>query len=154
MKIVVQRVGRATVKVDGRIVGSIGVGLLALVGIESGDTDRDLEWMAEKVLNLRIFHDDDGKMNRSVLEIGAGVGGGVLAVPNFTVAGDCRKGRRPSFDKAMAPPAAERAFVRFADMMRSRSGGKVRVETGLFGAHMHVELMNDGPVTLVIESPK
>jgi D-tyrosyl-tRNA(Tyr) deacylase len=146
VRIVVQRVNGAAVRVGGRVTGSIGAGLLALVAIESGDTDADLRWAADKLVGLRVFPDGEGRMNRSV----ADVGGALLLVPNFTVAGDCRKGRRPSFDRALRPPEAEAAFGRFVGDVRALG---VPAETGEFGAHMHVSLENDGPVTLVIESP-
>lgn len=145
MKGLIQRVASASVTVEGREVGSIRAGLLVLVGIERDDGDADLAFIADKIPNLRVFEDDDGKMNRSVGDIG----GGLLLVPNFTLAGDCRKGRRPSFDRAMPPGDAEPLFERLVERVRS-SG--VPVETGRFRAHMHVELLNDGPVTLLLDS--
>ncbi len=145
MKGLIQRVSRASVSIEGREVGSIRAGLLVLVGIERGDGDADLAFIADKIPNLRVFEDADGKMNRSVGDIG----GGLLLVPNFTLAGDCRKGRRPSFDRAMPPGDAEPLFEQLVERVRS-SG--VPVETGRFRAHMHVELLNDGPVTLLLDS--
>lgn len=145
MKAVVQRVARASVEVDGRTAGSIARGLAVLAGLVEDDTDRDRAWMAEKIAHLRIFEDADGKMNRSVLE----VGGGVLLIPNFTVAGDARKGRRPSFDGAMRPERAGPEFTALAEALR---GHGVTVETGIFRAHMLVSLVNEGPVTILLDS--
>jgi D-aminoacyl-tRNA deacylase len=148
---VIQRVSRAAVTVDGREVGAIATGLLILAGIEQGDTDKDLVWTADKVVNLRIFEDAQGKMNLSVGE----VGGGILIVPNFTVAGDAQKGRRPSFDSAMPPAPAEDMFARFVEAVRLAAvgaGRQIPVATGVFRATMEVSLVNDGPVTIVISS--
>ncbi len=147
MRSVIQRVNRAELRVAGEIRAAIGTGLVVFVGIARADADADRSWTASKIANLRVFDDDDRKMNRSVLESG----GSVLVVPNFTLTSDCRKGRRPSFDDAMAPGPASVAFDSLADELRTLGVG---VETGIFGAHMHVELENDGPVTLVIESPQ
>jgi D-aminoacyl-tRNA deacylase len=149
VKAIIQRVNEAWVDVldsDTRRVASIGRGLLALVGIEHTDIDDDMAWMAEKIVNLRIFEDDAGKMNLSVFDIK----GGVLLVPNFTVAGDARKGRRPSFDGAMRPELAEPMFTRLANRVEEAG---VPVQMGVFKAHMHVGLVNDGPVTIVLQSP-
>ena len=145
VRTVVQRVNGAVLTVDGGERARIGPGLVALAGFEAGDTERDTAWTAHKLAQLRIFGDDEGKMNRSVLE----VGGAVLLVPNFTLAGDCRKGRRPSFDGAMPPGEAGPRFEKLAEALR---GEGCAVQTGVFGAHMHVELVNDGPVTLVLDS--
>ncbi|MBK7403382.1 MAG: D-tyrosyl-tRNA(Tyr) deacylase [Phycisphaerales bacterium] len=149
MKAVVQRVNRARLEAvhgDGRRAEvETGPGLVVLAAVVEGDTERDREWMAEKLANLRIFTDDAGKMNLSVLD----VRGEVLLVSNFTVAGDTRKGRRPSFDGAMRPPEAEAAFDALVEAVRARG---VPVRTGVFGAHMHVEIHNDGPITLVVDS--
>ncbi len=145
MKVVVQRVKRASVKVDGKIVGQIGKGLMLLIGIADTDTEEDIEFVANKCLNLRIFEDAAGKMNRSLLE----VGGEILAVSQFTLLGDTRKGRRPSFVHAAAPEKGKDFYERFVERLR-RSG--VKVETGIFGAMMDVELLNYGPVTLIVES--
>lgn len=147
MRTVVQRVGSASVAVEGEEVASIGVGLVALVGIEAGDGRRDAEWTAEKLAHLRVFEDAGGKMNLSVLE----VGGSVLLVPNFTVAGDASKGRRPGFDGAMRPEHAGPLFEVLAGLT---AGLGVRVGRGVFRAAMTVSLVNDGPVTLVVQSPR
>lgn len=150
MRLVVQRVTSASVAVDDSVRAAIGPGLLVLGGLEETDTEKDLAWAADKVVELRIVEDDQGKMNRCVKEVH---GGGILLVPNFTVAGDTRKGRRPSFDKAMRPERAAAEFEKWAGMVRERAGTGVRVETGVFRAHMAVSLVNDGPVTIVLESP-
>lgn len=142
MKLVIQRVSRAAVHVDGATVGSIGTGFLVLVGLAKGDGPGQVEAAAKKVASLRVFEDDAGKMNRGLDE----VGGSVLAVSQFTLAGSIRKGRRPSFDGAMPGDEAEPLFNRFVEALR---GHGVPVQTGVFGAMMDVELVNDGPVTLV-----
>jgi len=144
MRLVVQRVGRASVDVAGERIAEIGRGLLLLVGIASGDEDIDFRRAADKVVHLRIFQDDEGRMNRSVVD----VGGRILAVSQFTLYGDTRKGRRPSFVGAAAPEVAKPLFDRFVDALRVEG---VDVEVGRFGAKMAVELLNDGPVTLVID---
>jgi len=146
MKMVIQRVSRAEVRVDGDAVGRIGAGLAVLVGLESGDGEQHLERAARRLATLRIFSDDEGRMNRGLDE----VGGTVLAVSQFTLAGSIRKGRRPSFDRALAGDAAEPLFERFLELLRDEG---VTVETGVFGALMDVELVNDGPVTLIWEDP-
>lgn len=128
MRAVVQRVLSASVTVDGVVRASIDQGLLVFVGLESSDTGASLPWMAEKIVNLRIFEDDEGKMNRSVLD----VGGSMLLVPNFTLAGDCAKGRRPSFDRAMRPEQAEPMFARFVSLVESRVNLPTVVRAGLF----------------------
>ncbi|MEO1130331.1 MAG: D-aminoacyl-tRNA deacylase [Planctomycetota bacterium] len=148
MKAIVQRVSRASVVVDAQTVGSIGRGLLVLAAVQRGDDASDRRWMADKLVNLRIFPDADGRFDRSLLDI-APEGAGVLLVSNFTVAGSTRKGRRPSFDDAMRPPEAEAAFDALVEEVRQRG---VTVHTGTFGAHMDVSLVNDGPVTLVLDS--
>lgn len=147
MKVIVQRVRSATLHVQGDHRADCGTGLVALAGIEAEDTDRELRWMAEKVVHLRIFPDAEGRMNRSVLDIG----GDVLLVPNFTVAGDCRKGRRPSFSTAKSPEVASPMFDQFVTMVE---GLGVPVATGEFGADMLVTIGNDGPITLILESPR
>lgn len=145
MRVVVQRVSRARVRVGGETVGEIGSGLLLLVGVGRGDDERDATWMAEKVSGLRIFENEPGKMNLSVVE----VGGGILSVSQFTLYGDCRKGRRPSFVDAAPPDAARELYETFNDLLRAKG---LKVETGVFGAMMEVELVNDGPVTLIVDS--
>jgi D-tyrosyl-tRNA(Tyr) deacylase len=144
MRVVVQRVSEASVTIDGAVVGTIGRGLLLLVGLARGDGEAAIAWMAHKIEGLRVFSDADGLMNASL----ADVGGRVLAVPQFTLLGDCRKGRRPSFAAAMPPAEAERLFGRFVARLAAAAGSVV---TGRFGATMQVQLVNDGPVTLVIE---
>jgi D-tyrosyl-tRNA(Tyr) deacylase len=144
MRILVQRVTRAEVRVGERVTGRIGKGLLILVGFTHGDGDEQLAWMTDKVTGLRIFPDDDDKMNRSV----ADVGGALLAVSQFTLYGDAVKGRRPSFVDAARPEVASPLFDRFVALLRGRG---LAVETGEFGASMAVELVNDGPVTLWLE---
>jgi D-aminoacyl-tRNA deacylase len=145
MRAVLQRVTRATVDVDGTCVGRIERGWLVLLGVAQGDTDQDAGWIAEKVLHLRGFEDDAGKMNRSV----ADVGGGVLVVSQFTLLGDCRGGRRPSFTAAADPALAERLYLHCAETLR---GSGLLVATGVFRAMMQVELINDGPVTFLLDS--
>jgi D-tyrosyl-tRNA(Tyr) deacylase len=145
MRIVLQRVSRAQVSVGGRVVGRIGSGFLLLVGFRAGDGDEQIAWMADKVLGLRVFPDADGKMNLGLEESG----GDLLVVSQFTLYGDVRKGRRPSFVDAAHPDLAVPLYERFVGLLRERAPGKV--ETGEFGAHMDVELVNDGPVTLLLE---
>jgi D-tyrosyl-tRNA(Tyr) deacylase len=144
MRVVLQRVSRAKVTVDGRVTGEIGRGLLLLAGFTDGDTDDALAWMADRVVGLRIFPDDDGKMNRSVQD----VDGALLVVSQFTLYGDTRKGRRPSFIEAARPEVAIPLYERFLQMLRDTGRP---VQTGEFGAMMDVELVNDGPVTLILE---
>ena len=145
MKIVAQRVSASRVAVDGAVVGEIGTGLCILVGVAPGDTEHDAGRLAEKIANLRIFSDDEGKMNRSLLD----VGGAVLAVSQFTLYADCRKGRRPSFDRAAPPELGNERYMNFVDRLRSMD---IEVETGVFGAEMTVEIANEGPVTIVMDS--
>jgi D-tyrosyl-tRNA(Tyr) deacylase len=145
MKEVVQRVSTARVDVEGRTVGSIGQGILVLLGVEKGDGERDADWLADKIVNLRIFEDDAGKMNLALREIG----GALLAISQFTLAGNCAKGRRPSFDGAAPPAEANRLYEYFVTRVRTLG---VAVETGVFQAMMAVSLVNDGPVTFVLES--
>lgn len=143
-----QRASRAEVRVAGRVTGRIGRGLVVLAGFAPSDGEGTLAWMADKVLSLRLFPDADGKMNRAVEE----VGGGVLVVSQFTLYGDVQKGRRPSFVAAAPPEVAVPLYERFVALLRGRAGALgVPVETGEFGAMMEVELVNDGPVTLVLE---
>lgn len=148
MKAVVQRVAHASVEVEGRRVGHITRGLCVLVGLDAADTGADRAWMADKLANLRIFEDAQGKMNLSVMQV---AGAGLLLVPNFTVAGDARKGRRPSFDAAMPPAQAEPEFAALVAAVCAAAPG-VPVEQGVFRAHMRVELVNDGPVTILLDS--
>ncbi len=145
MKVVVQRVLNAKVVVGGETVGEIGQGILALVGFEKGDINSYIDKMADKIVNLRIFEDAAGKMNLSLKDIN----GELLLVPNFTLAADCRKGRRPSFQSSEDPDRAEEMFSRLVDACRSFG---VNVETGIFGADMKVHLVNDGPVTFILTS--
>jgi D-tyrosyl-tRNA(Tyr) deacylase len=146
MKSVLQRVSQASVTVDGVTVGQIGPGILVLFGVEKNDTEDKLDYHLGKLLRLRIFPDDAGKMNRSVQDIG----GGLLIVSQFTLAGDCRKGNRPGFDNAMPPAEAERMYNLFVQRLRDESG--LVVQTGVFGAMMQVSLVNDGPVTFLLEN--
>ncbi len=148
MRAVVQRVERAAVRVDGQTVGAIGEGLCVLVGASRGDGEADVRYLVDKISNLRIFRDQEGKMNRSVLELG----GGVLAISQFTLAGDARKGRRPAFIDALEPAAAERLYEQLVAGLRA--AGVAEVATGVFGAMMAVELVNDGPVTILLDSRK
>ena len=145
MKVVLQRVSRASVVVEGAEVGRIGPGHLLLVGFARGDDEGAVEWMADKVVGLRVFDDAEGKMNLSLED----VGGDLLVVSQFTLYGDTRKGRRPSFVEAADPEVAIPLYRRFVELLEARAPG--RVETGEFGAMMEVELLNDGPVTLVLE---
>ena len=145
MKSVLQRVARAEVRVEGAVVGSIERGLMVLVGVAEGDTDAEADALATKVAALRIFEDEAGKMNLSV----ADVAGSVLAISQFTLLADTSRGRRPSFTLAMRPPEAERLFDRFCQTLRAQT---LRVETGRFGASMQVELVNDGPVTILLDT--
>lgn len=147
MRAVVQRVRSAKVAADGRIAGEIGPGLLLFIGIARDDGPPDVAYLTEKIRELRVFPDDAGRMNRSVVEHG----GAVLVVSQFTLLGDCRKGRRPSFDRA-APGTLARAV--YEDVVRTLREGGLHVETGVFQAEMDVELVNDGPVTLLLDSRK
>lgn len=147
MRGVVQRVSAAHVKVDGQIVGQIAHGLVVLLGVAAGDTEADLKYLVEKTINLRIFEDDEGKMNRSVLD----TGGSILAISQFTLLGDCRKGRRPSFITAAKPEEANAMYEQYVGLVRQQG---IQVETGIFRADMKVHLVNDGPVTLILDSTK
>jgi D-tyrosyl-tRNA(Tyr) deacylase len=146
MKAVVQRVSRASVRIDGQTVGEIGRGLLVLLGFGKDDSAADIDWMIKKLLVLRIFPDDAKNMNRSVTDIG----GGILVVSQFTLYGDARKGTRPSFTDAMLPTDAERSYSEF--MTKLRAATTLQVAEGKFAAMMDVELVNDGPVTIVLDS--
>jgi D-tyrosyl-tRNA(Tyr) deacylase len=147
MRAVVQRVARAAVEVDGRAVAEIGPGLLVLLGVGEQDAEEDARYMARKVAGLRIFDDEEGNLNLSVID----TGGAVLLVSQFTLYGDCRKGRRPSFTRAARPDEAERLYELVAEDLRARD---VEVATGRFQEHMEVSLVNDGPVTLLLDSDK
>jgi D-tyrosyl-tRNA(Tyr) deacylase len=148
VRVVLQRVSRAEVRAAGRVAGAIGTGLVVLAGFAPADTEETLAWMAEKVLSLRVFGDAEGKLNRAIEE----VGGGVLVVSQFTLYGDAQKGRRPSFIAAAPPPIAIRLYERFVALLTERGAALgVPVATGEFGAMMEVELVNDGPVTLILE---
>jgi D-tyrosyl-tRNA(Tyr) deacylase len=146
MRAVVQRVTRARVVIDGQTVGEIGTGLLVLLGVTHDDTAETAAWLADKIVGLRIFNDPEGKMNLAVGD----VGGGVLVVSQFTLYGDCRKGRRPSFIDAARPEVAVPLYEAFVNAVKALG---VPVATGRFGAMMQVELVNDGPVTLILDSP-
>ena len=145
MRAVVQRVSRAAVTIGGEVVGSIGPGLVALVGFRRGDDEAACRWLCDKLLRLRVFEDGEGKMNRTVAE----AGGGILLVSQFTLYGDVRKGNRPGFDQAAPPEEAEPLYDRMVEHLRETS--PVPVATGRFRAEMAVELVNDGPVTIILE---
>lgn len=145
MKAVIQRVSRAEVRVKGEVVGRIGRGLLVLIGIERGDGAGDLDWFSDKVVHMRIFEDSAGKMNRSALETSAEI----LVVSQFTLAGDLSRGRRPGFERAAPPEDAEPLYRAFVEKLRQ---GPLTIATGRFREHMEVELVNDGPVTLILEN--
>jgi len=147
MKVVLQRVKHAAVEVEKKIMGEIDKGLCLLVGIEKGDSEEDVRYLAQKTVELRIFPDEEGKMNLSLPEIN----GEVLAVSQFTLAAAVKKGRRPSFDNAELPERAEKLFSYFVELIRERD---IKVETGVFGALMAVHLVNDGPVTFILSSKK
>jgi len=147
MRIVVQRVRRATVTIEGVVHGAIAQGIVILLGIRHGDTGTDLQWLAEKAVNLRIFDDLQGKMNRSLADID----GEMLIVSQFTLYGDCRKGRRPGFSAAAPPEIAEPLYRQFIEEVQKMG---IRVATGIFQAAMEVDLINDGPVTLLLDSEK
>ncbi|MGF2617212.1 D-tyrosyl-tRNA(Tyr) deacylase [Rossellomorea vietnamensis] len=146
MKVVLQRSREASVTAEGELSGEIKSGFVLLVGVTHEDTEKDAGWLADKIVNLRVFEDDEGKMNRSLLD----VGGEILSVSQFTLYGDCRKGRRPNFMGAAKPQQAEKVYDYFNEQLTSKG---VKVETGVFGSMMDVKLTNDGPVTLIIESP-
>lgn len=145
MRVVLQRAKRASVQVNSEVVGEIKAGLVLLVGMTHEDTQEDVLFCAEKIANLRIFSDEDDKMNLSLLDIG----GSVLSISQFTLYGDCRKGRRPNFMAAAKPAVAEELYHLFNQKIAEKG---IHVEKGIFGAHMDVELVNDGPVTLIVES--
>ena len=147
MRIVLQRVKSARVDVAGETVGSIGIGLVILLGVTQADQPEDAEYLADKVIHLRIFPDEAGRMNRSLLE----AGGALLVVSQFTLYGDCRKGRRPSFDHAAPPEQASALYECFIQRLKSSN---IAVETGVFQAEMEIHLINDGPVTFVVDSKR
>jgi D-tyrosyl-tRNA(Tyr) deacylase len=147
MRAVIQRVSRASVKVEGRVVGQIERGLLVLLGVAQTDTETDADYLAQKIAGLRVFEDENEKMNLSVQD----VGGAVLAVSQFTLYGDVRKGKRPSFDAAARPERARELYEYFVAQVRTKG---LRCETGIFQAMMQVELVNDGPVTILLDSRK
>ena len=147
MRAVIQRVSEAKVTVAQELVSEIGPGFLVLLGVADDDTDPDAAYLAEKIANLRVFEDDEGKLNRSILD----TGGAVLVVSQFTLLGDCRKGRRPSFSHAAPPDLAERLYLRFVELVRALG---LTVATGRFQAMMDVHLVNQGPVTLLLDSKK
>lgn len=147
MRAVVQRVSEASVSVEGRVTGSVGAGLCALVGVGAQDGEEDARWLADKVVDLRIFEDEQGKMNRSLLD----VGGGLLAISQFTLFGDARKGTRPGFTEAARPEVAQPLYARFCELVRARG---VAVGEGVFRATMQVRIVNEGPVTLLLDSRK
>lgn len=147
MRAVIQRVSSARVVVDGKSVGEIGRGIVILMAVKTGDSKREIEWMAEKCTNLRIFENDEGKFNLSIKQ----VGGSILVVSQFTLYGDCRRGRRPSFTESAPNQEAERIYDLFVDELK-KSG--LEVETGMFGRRMSVEIRNEGPVTFILDSEK
>jgi D-tyrosyl-tRNA(Tyr) deacylase len=147
LKALIQRVSSATVTVEGDVLEAISGGLLVFLGLEKGDSDRDLDYMARKVANLRIFEDDASRMNLSVKD----VKGSILLISQFTLAADCRKGNRPSFDNAEDPAKADEMYLKMAEKLRTEG---IPTATGKFGAHMTVSLVNDGPVTIMIDSKK
>ena len=146
MRIVIQRVSRASVAVEGTIVGEIGIGLVCLVGIEQADQEEDAQWLAGKVARMRLFSDDEGKMNRSVCD----VSGGILAISQFTLYASTRKGNRPSFLQAAPPEVSRPLYERFCDLLEQAISKPVA--RGIFGADMEISMINDGPVTIVIDS--
>jgi D-tyrosyl-tRNA(Tyr) deacylase len=145
MRVVIQRVSEASVTVDNSVTGAIGAGLLVLLGVTDGDTSRDADYLANKILGLRIFSDEQGKMNLSVMD----TGGSILVVSQFTLYGDCRKGMRPSYDRAARPEPARELYEYFVEQIRVKG---VPVQTGIFQARMQVRSVNEGPVTLICDS--
>ena len=147
MRVVVQRVTSSKVIVDNKVVGEINKGLNLLIGFSKEDTDEDLLYLKDKIVNLRIFEDDNEKMNLSLLD----VKGDILAISQFTLYGDCRKGRRPNFMEAEGGDRARALYERFVELLRETN---LKVETGEFGAHMKIDILNDGPVTIILDSKK
>ncbi|SRR6266542_197343 len=146
MKVVAQRVSKANVKVDGRMAGEIGEGLLVLLGIEDADTEEDVQWLSNKIINLRVFDDDEGVMNKSVIDIN----GNILLISQFTLHASIKKGNRPSYIRASKPDFAVPMYERMIKQLETDLGKKI--QTGIFGADMKVELLNDGPVTIIIDT--
>ncbi|MFQ3611010.1 MAG: D-aminoacyl-tRNA deacylase [Fimbriimonadales bacterium] len=146
MRAVLQRVRWAKVEVDGQVVGEIGIGVLILLGVHQSDTPDKASWLAQKVAGLRLFEDEQGKLNRSTAE----VGGAMLVVSNFTLYGDCRKGRRPSFTESASYEQGEKLYHLFCERLQAEG---VPVQRGVYGANMQVSLLNDGPVTLIVDTP-
>ena len=146
MKVVIQRVSKANVQIDGKITGEIGLGLLVLLGIEDADTGEDIQWLSNKIVNLRIFNDENGVMNKSVLDNS----GNILLISQFTLHASTKKGNRPSYIKASKPEFATLMYEKMIDQLETDLGKKT--QTGIFGADMKVELINDGPVTIVIDT--
>ncbi|MFZ2631737.1 MAG: D-aminoacyl-tRNA deacylase [Desulfosalsimonadaceae bacterium] len=149
MRAVIQRVTSCSVTVGNQLISRIGPGLLVLLGVAREDEPADAAWLADKVAGLRIFEDENGKMNRSIMDMGTDTGGEMMVVSQFTLYGDCRKGRRPSFIKAAPPEKAENLYLHFVNRMRQLG---IPVQTGRFQAMMAVALVNDGPVTLIVDS--
>lgn len=147
MRAVIQRVCRASVEVDGKTQGQIGPGLLVYLSVAKGDSQTDAQFLAEKLINLRIFPDDQNKMNLSVRD----VGGAILLISQFTLHGDCRKGRRPGFDLSAEPDLAKQLYQHTIDLIRNE---QINCQTGIFAAHMHVSSVNDGPVTFLLDSTR
>ncbi len=147
MRAVIQRVSKASVTVDSKVTGKIGPGLLVLLGIHKDDREQEIQWMVEKIINLRIFEDDNGKMNRSLID----TNGAMLVVSQFTLYGDCRKGRRPGYSSAAAPEKAKPLYLQFLEAVKQKD---ISTASGRFQAHMDVDLVNDGPVTLLLDSSK
>lgn len=147
MKVLIQRVKNASVKIDGELYSSINQGILAFIGIEKGDTILDVEKSANKIINLRIFPDENDKMNLSLLDIK----GEMLVVSQFTLCGNCKKGTRPSFDNSEKPELAKKLYEKFAEIVKTKN---INTKTGVFGAMMNIEIINDGPVTFMIELPQ
>ena len=146
MRALIQRVSHASVSVDGEVKGSVEQGFLVLLGVKVGDTEKEAQFLAKKVAELRVFTDSEDKMNLSLLDIG----GGALVVSQFTLYADCKKGRRPAFIHAERPPVANELYERFVELLREN--GVKHVETGIFGAHMMIDLVNDGPVTIMLDT--
>jgi D-aminoacyl-tRNA deacylase len=146
MKVVIQRVSRANVKVDGKITGEIGDGLLVLLGIEDADSEEDIQWLSNKIINLRIFNDENEVMNKSIIDLG----GNILLISQFTLHASTKKGNRPSYIKASKPDFAIPMYEKMIQQLETDLGKKI--QTGIFGADMKVELLNDGPVTIIIDT--